>query len=458
MSNPEDASDALECDDYTIIGGGIVGLVLALALHETHRRASSNGETTTDQFVKIQVYDKIQELRPVGAGMGLYPNGNRVLRDLLPPGVFARIRAEGKPYHHRQWETHDGDQVIATALESVLCDGEDDLASLGICRWRLHDVLFDAVKEVNIPVHFSKVLTHVEERADGLIHAVFQDGTAALSKLLLGCDGNKSAVRRLMAPQSHLVYTGVTCLMGIATNAEDDPEEPSGITFPCSSTTKCHGVFFPTQSCEQCFQIHVPVPAEDADPTNWSVLSEALGPSECHSLAEKLKNDGWAERFVRPIEHAQQSVKVGFCTLEPPLTEWTFGLNRSIVLLGDAAHPPVPYTGQGAQIGLEDVGVLILLLNHHCLNSNGQLDTKYWSKAMEVYQSIRIPRSAEILKLSLDFGSMQQKRAESESYDRVKRQLMRRAVFFHETLPCLLPGATYDYKSEVERVLCEMTC
>lgn len=51
-----------------------------------------------------------------------------------------------------------------------------------------------------------------------------------------------------------------------------------------------------------------------------------------------------------------------------PLEQWAKG---KCVLLGDAAHPPVPYIGQGAMMAIEDAGVLAKILAHFCVDSNG---------------------------------------------------------------------------------------
>jgi hypothetical protein len=88
-----------------------------------------------------------------------------------------------------------------------------------------------------------------------------------------------------------------------------------------------------------------------------------------------------------------------------------------------------------------------------CLDSDGKLSREKFGRAMALYQQLRVPRIAEMLKLALDFGHMQQKRSESEAYDVVKQQLLRRDVFFHETMSSLLPGTTYNYKDEVDHVL-----
>ena len=52
-------------------------------------------------------------------------------------------------------------------------------------------------------------------------------------------------------------------------------------------------------------------------------------------------------------------------------------------------------------------------------------------------------------------GEMRQKRADNKKYNQVKEELIKRDVFFHETTMEMFPGATYDYRQDVKRVLDE---
>jgi hypothetical protein len=64
---------------------------------------------------------------------------------------------------------------------------------------------------------------------------------------------------------------------------------------------------------------------------------------------------------------------------------------------------------------------------------------------------LRIPRIREVHQCALQLGAMQQKRADNHNYDRKQRMMIQRQVFFHETLPEMLPGAKYDYRLAVEQ-------
>ena len=78
-------------EDVVIVGAGIVGLVLALSLH-------------THAGITPKVYEQAPAFHDdVGAGMGMYPNGLRVIRD-LSPDLLKDIQNAGYPYLYRRWE------------------------------------------------------------------------------------------------------------------------------------------------------------------------------------------------------------------------------------------------------------------------------------------------------------------------------------------------------------------
>ena len=122
---------------FLISGGGIVGLTLALSLHKH----------TGIVPVVYEKYSQDKFHQCVGAGMGMYPNGLRVLRDISPK-LLQKVRALGKPYLHRRWVKHCGTE-IAKGHENVLHQGDqEDVQSFGIGRWRFHKFLWDRQRPI----------------------------------------------------------------------------------------------------------------------------------------------------------------------------------------------------------------------------------------------------------------------------------------------------------------------
>jgi salicylate hydroxylase len=421
-----------------IVGGGIVGLVLAIALKR-------------HVGITAEIYEKAHGFHPdVGAGMGMYPNGLRVIRD-LDPALLENIRKHACPYIVRRWERHDNTKVVE-AEESVLDEGEEDIQSVGIRRSHLQDVLFKGALEAGIKIHFEKHLENVVSQEDGLTLMTFEDGTKRLTNILFGADGRNSKLRTIVTGgSSKLEYTGNTCLMGLANCPAPDP----GIIFITSTTTKCHAVVFPTQQHEQCFQFNVNVERveQGEDQVHWGAATDKVSKDECRNLAEALRTDGWDERYIKPLDEVARAIKIRCYSLQPPLKSWSFGTTNRIVLMGDAAHPPLQYTGQGAQMGIEDAGVFALIMKGLCLDCNGELDLSKFDSVVKIWEKLRIPRTHEIINCAKGFGALQQRRAESEKFDVVASEKMQRDVFFHLTIPAMLPGAKYNYQEDVEKAL-----
>jgi salicylate hydroxylase len=319
-SHPQDEGSPA---DFLICGGGIVGLTLAMAL----KRHTG---------ITAEVYEKTNTFATeAGAGLGMYPNGLRVLRDISPE-LLAAVRAAGHPYTKRCWERHDGTCVM-TADEGLLTEDQADLEPLGIRRSKLQKVLYHYAQFQGIHVNFEKPLkTAFQRESDDLIEVTFGDGTTRLTRVLFGADGALGTSRILVAGEGapKLEYTGVTCLMGLS------KVKTEGIHFPSSNVDEFHAVLFPTGPSESCFQFHVPVSAADANQLNWGNLSQQVGRRECRKIAKQLRQQGWHEKYIHPLEDANlvQAVRVGFCLLERPLDTW---VNGNMVLVGDAAHPPV---------------------------------------------------------------------------------------------------------------------
>lgn len=357
----------------------------------------------------------------------------------------------------------------------------EDLQPIGIRRWKLQKILFQAVQEAGITIHFDKRLESLEQQqrqqqqqnedeSYNMTRLTFKDGTVRMARLLLGADGSKSQVRTLVSGGKYeLKYTGTTCIMGSSTV----PRQVRGLCLPSSETTRCHGAFYPTGEHEQCFQFHFPTTVEghekhaessssspEVDPKqfSWGGLTHAVEQEECNKLADRLLEDGWDEKFILPLRNVDKALKIGFSTLEPHLESYIFG-GGTIALVGDSAHPPVPYLGQGAQQGLEDAGTLALLLQHFCTTtSNESSGTSSFSfadleVALSLYNAIRLPRTSETLNRSKLWGKQQQKRAENHKYNQVREENIRREVFYHETLPILLPAVRHDYRQEVQTAI-----
>lgn len=114
------------------------------------------------------------------------------------------------------------------------------------------------------------------------------------------------------------------------------------------------------------------------------------------------------------------------------------------------------YCFTSAQMGLEDAGVIISLLKELCTENNGRdgiFLVENFGNAMKVYEKMRVPRTEDILARSKLWGKTQQKRSKNKKYNQVKEELIKRDVFYHETMKALKPAAAYDFQQEVRESL-----
>ena len=114
-------------------------------------------------------------------------------------------------------------------------------------------------------------------------------------------------------------------------------------------------------------------------------------------------------------------------------------------------------------MAMEDAGTLSVLLGHFCpMNDStpddndattASLDLTQFSKAMSVYESLRVSRTKAVLGSSVALGKTQQKRAESKLYNAWRELSIKTQVWAYGTLPVMRPGAAFDYMAAVEQAL-----
>ncbi|KAL4883596.1 hypothetical protein BJY04DRAFT_216419 [Aspergillus karnatakaensis] len=205
--------------DLAIVGGGIAGLCLALAI-KTHTN------------IPVTLYEAAPAFGEIGAGVAFGPNAVRALSFISPAfrEGFSKI-ATGNldPAKQSTWFDFrvgvDGPDEDARArgvkagmyLGSVT---EPEPHSGLVNRARLLDVLVDL-----LPAgfgEFSKVLSGLEDRGDGVVLR-FEDGTHATHSAVVGCDGIKSRIRPVLLPAtavgghpaSRATFTGKYCYRGM---------------------------------------------------------------------------------------------------------------------------------------------------------------------------------------------------------------------------------------------------
>lgn len=344
-----------------IIGAGIGGL--------------STGRTLLQRGWEADIYDQVNELTEVGAGIQMTPNAVKVLRALdLEESVAACS------FLPEAIVGLDGltDQItFRTPLRDV-CPELYGANYMQLHRADLQRILRDGLPDQR--VHLSKRCVHVANQGDTAT-ARFEDGTEIEADLIVGADGIRSPIRNTLFQQAEPRYTGNTLYRMLI------PIDPPDfqLVYPSSSMwlgPGCHVVTYYVQSGNV---VNVAACVERAE---WSEESWTL-----RSSREELLSvfEDWAPRLRRLLAKADTIYKYGLFDRDPMPT-WTVG---RITLLGDAAHPMLPFLSQGAAMGLEDGYVL-----GRCLHENED----NIPAALTAYETARIPRTTRVQLASRERG------------------------------------------------------
>jgi salicylate hydroxylase len=314
--------------DIAIVGAGIGGLTLALAL----RRQG---------FAPI-IYERAAELGEVGAGLTLWPNATRLLYSLGLGPVLDAISEEPIRQTIRHFETG---APIQSFPRRGATRGRYGAPLYQIHRRDLHDMLAQAV-EAAAPgsIRLGHELVAVEAGDAPSIR--FADGTTVSADLIVGCDGIRSKVRAELFGDVAPRFTNIVAWRGLVSMA-DVPEplfsDPAGIYIG----PNCH---FAQYSIRQGSILNYLAFAKvDAwTEEGWTIQADkaqvldrfaAFAPEVLASIAatppERLFKWGLFDREVQE--------------------QWSTG---AVTLLGDAAHPMLPFLGQGAGMVIEDAIVL----------------------------------------------------------------------------------------------------
>jgi salicylate hydroxylase len=313
-----------------VAGAGIGGLTTALAL--------------ADKGFRVEVFDKAERLEETGAGIQLSPNATRILlalglRDRLLPHVVApdtiliktaqgrrigRIRLDaraeqrwGAPY----WIVHRGD--LQAALAAAVVDHHDVTLTLGATVDEF------AVHSNGVTVHTMRNFRSEEARCMALV----------------GADGLWSTLRRMVGETDVPAFARRSAWRALvpAAAVADEFRAPAVHLWLGQGA---HLVHYPVKAGAM---INIVAIAADAAPSpGWST---AAAPDE---VLSRFAADAWATPARALLAAPTQWLKWPLYE-RPPMRVRDRG---PTTLVGDAAHPMLPYLAQGAAMAIEDAAVL----------------------------------------------------------------------------------------------------
>jgi 2-polyprenyl-6-methoxyphenol hydroxylase-like FAD-dependent oxidoreductase len=342
-----------------IAGAGIGGLAAGIAL------ARAGIETTV--FERAPDLNAIQ----VGYGIHLWTNATRALESL---GVGDAVKGEGERFERMYFESLEGKRLF----DWPVAEAERKLGSptIGIRRSDLHVVLAEAAgAEI---LRFGAELTGFEQDADGVTLRL-GDGSEERGDVLIGADGIRSTVRRLLFDDGPPKYLGVVERHAVASL-------PDGLV-PARTFHEHwgHGYrfgFYPIKG-GTCWYTLVPEPQGYDD--------EAAGGTKA-VVVDRFRS--WPEPTQSIVDATPDEAVVKLeLFIRPPVKRWGEG---RVMLIGDAAHAMPPSGGQGAASAIEDAVVLA-----KCLRTSAGV-----TEALREFERVRMPRVHLLTRISRMTGDL----------------------------------------------------
>jgi 2-polyprenyl-6-methoxyphenol hydroxylase-like FAD-dependent oxidoreductase len=355
----------------------------------------------------------------IGGGLGVAPNGMRILRE-LDPEVHDAVVAQGYPTI--RFQIKSSHNWTLGSMPTVDVDKELPEVMIMSMRQGVWDCLREKVPEEVIQA--GKAVSKVERGRNDKPILCFADGTVSDEfNLVIGSDGVKSVVKNAVT-QAEPIYEGL-CGIGGFFSTRHLPSLPSDLILPApkSPVVMTFGAegFFGYAPCDSDPSSDSPsltssqIKASKALPYGpqamwWSTFSVDEPPKSTKAVNNDVvkaqlleRHSKWQDPVIQKVL-ADPVISVMTATfVTPKLSTWT---GDGIVLVGDAAHTLPSTSGQGVSQALEDAQALSLLLARYLRYpppAETQQDPSSSSvkpqiqAAITAFQSIRKPRVEYIL-------------------------------------------------------------
>jgi 2-polyprenyl-6-methoxyphenol hydroxylase-like FAD-dependent oxidoreductase len=330
-----------------IVGAGIGGLSCGIALQQAGWQ--------------VRIFERAASPRELGFGLALAPNAINALSEL---GIADTVlgRAYAPEWMLGELRRVDGAVIKRAHFPIAAAVGGQMAIAL---RPALHGALLEAVG--------SDALTLQHEAAGfseaaGRVTLRFTNGHVADGDLLVGADGMQSVIRRVLHPQDRPPRSsGIVAIRGAVHGATTYLGDAAG-------------VYYLGPGIES-----VIVRASDTGIYWFLSIAQQLVPAGMTDPAAVLAR--MAPRFddtFRAVTSRTEDLRFDELFDRDPLPFWGQG---AVTLLGDAAHPLLPHTGQGAAQAMMDAVALGRALS----------GSENVASALRAYEAERRPKTSVLL-------------------------------------------------------------
>lgn len=352
-----------------IAGAGMGGLALAIALQRIGK--------------SVSVFEAAPELAEIGAGLSLGPNAVHAL-NYIGLEKFLSDSAD-QPFDSVLRHFKTGEVLSRNALGDSFKE-EFGAEYYQIHRADMHAGLVAKLREYDADsIKLGYRLTDFEQDENS-VTAKFSNGESVVGAALIGADGIRSTLRSKLETEVEPRFTGQVAYRATLDSRGLDKY----FEIADSSVTVGPGhifVFYPIR--HSALVNVVAITKSDA----WKEEGWNTPASREEVLAE---HEGWNDDVTGIISSAPEDAFYKWALFDrEPLDTWTRG---RVTLLGDAAHPMLPFLGMGAAMAFEDAIVLA-----RCLEANDHHDD-----AFAMYKNARHERTTQVLLDSRNHGQVMQ--------------------------------------------------
>jgi salicylate hydroxylase len=317
-----------------IIGAGIGGLTLALALRQ--------------RGIEADIYEQASQLTEIGAAIALSANGTRELTRLGCLEAIAAVSTEPTELIYRGWQS-DARIAAFPVRQDGAYQREFAAPYFGIHRADLQKIL--SGKHGGERLHLGHRLEKLVESREG-VSLEFSNGHKAMADIVIGADGVRSAVRRYVAGSVQPRYSRTSAFRGIVPiEALPSLPDPEAIQFWMGPNA--HLLHYAIGGESKAVNYFAVVEGPDV----WPNPGASTAPIQHQVALEAFR--GWHPAVREMIDAAQHTIQWGLFTV-PPVIQWFRG---RVVLMGDSVHGMLPHHGQGANTTIEDAVTLAGLLS-----------------------------------------------------------------------------------------------
>ena len=305
--------------EVAVVGAGIGGLATALAM-------AARG-------AKVKVFEQSPDVSEVGAGLQITPNGVAVLDALGLGEELRRIGVAASALELRDYRR--GSRVVRLDFGA----GSSDRPYLLLHRADLIALMTKAAVTAGIEISTGRAVTSVVEGPSSAC-AVFSDSTSMDVPLLIGADGLHSRLRPVLNKNAPATFTGQVAWRAIV-RAPDARRRHIEVHMGPGR----HVVTYPLRNGEMLNVVAVEE-REEWSEEGWN------HPGQPDRMRREFSMFG---PEIRHVLGQIETVNVWGLFRHPVALRW-FGAYTALV--GDAAHPTLPFLAQGANMALEDAWVL----------------------------------------------------------------------------------------------------